>query len=424
MGLNSKIGSTAPSQFPNMLPIFSVRRQILQGKSKGKSDLAPLLQLLHNRPLSCQVRGLSLNILQIISGREVNGALVYCHLLSNMLAERGHRVWIVCRPGSWMAEQTYSAGVQILHSSMRRLPTTDLRVASEWIRQHRIDLIHTHMTRAHTFGVLLKMITGTPVVATAHSRHFEVHWKFNDYVLANSRSTQEYHQRINWISPSKIQTVYCCPDLTRFETVTPWDVRIVRRQLRVATDKILLGVVGEVLPRKGHWYLFQALPRIMQEFPEMTLVILGRFHRNEAYVRQLRRWLVDNRLFRRTKWLGLRSNVHHFMHAFDITVVPSIEEPLGLVAIESLASETPVIASHTGGLPEIIEHGQTGLLVPPRHPEALEEAISTLASDPDLRHQLGKNGRQFVRKMFEPQSLIDQVEQAYARLVAPHRKAA
>ncbi len=354
-----------------------------------------------------------LKILQIISGREVNGALVYCRLLSNMLAQRGHEVTILHRPGSWMQQQSYADGVRLESSTLGRIPPAELRRRANWVRQQRFDLVHTHMTRAHTFGVLLKMLTGIPVIATAHSRHFEVHWRFNDFIIANSQSTEKFHRRINWIPQRKITTVYACTDLSRFQDLTPRDNRIIRRQLRVSEDTFLLGLVGEVLPRKGHWFLFQALPEIMRAVPNLQLVLLGRFHRREAYVRQLRRWLVDNQLFRRTHWLGRRPNVHQFMHAFDLTVVPSIEEPLGLVAIESLAAGTPVVASDTGGLSEIVRHGYNGILVPPRDPDALAEAIVALAGDEEARRALGQQGREDVMQTFAPELLVDQVEACY-----------
>ena len=121
-------------------------------------------------------------------------------------------------------------------------------------------------------------------------------------------------------------------------------------------------------------------------------------------------------LANRVKWLGLRNNVQDYMAAFDLTVAPSIEEPLGMVALESLATGTPVVASNTGGLPEIVRPNETGLLVPPKNHDQLAQAIIAMAQDPETRERLGENGRRFVQENFDPEKLARQVESVFLKL--------
>ena len=104
-----------------------------------------------------------MKILHLISGREINGALTYCKYLSEMLVRRGHEVTILCREGCWL-ERTGVEGVRFIHCDMNRKPSDVGRIAS-WIRHEKIDVIHTHMSRAHAFGVILKMTCGVPVVS-------------------------------------------------------------------------------------------------------------------------------------------------------------------------------------------------------------------------------------------------------------------
>lgn len=359
-----------------------------------------------------------LKILQIISGRNINGALTYCRFLSEHLVARGHEVTILCRANSWMEEQPIP-GVRYFHSEMNRSPGEIARVR-DWAKAEKFDLLHSHMTRAHAFGVLLKIATGIPVIATAHNRSLQLHWKFNDFVIANSHATCKYQRSINRVSPEKLQTVYCFTDLERFNTITPKSKRIATRESRRAPDDFLVGLVGEVVARKGHLYLFRALKRLCDEIPNFRLVLLGRFRRDEAYVKKLRGILIKNGLYRRVRWCGLRSNVQDFMAAFEMTVVPSLEEPLGLVALESLAAGTPVVAADTGGLPEIVHHQKSGLVVPPKNSEALADAIIELAGDPQRREAMGQYGKQFVFQQFDPSRLTDQVVDIY-RAVAGHQ---
>ncbi|MEM7457488.1 MAG: glycosyltransferase family 4 protein [Planctomycetota bacterium] len=364
----------------------------------------------------------SLNILQIISGTAVNGALVYCKLLSDQLTARGHKVSILHRRDSWMAKQQYERPVDLIESELSRTPAELKRIA-DLVHERKIDLIHTHMSRGHSFGVLLRMFHGIPCIATAHHRNLQLHWRWNDYVIANSDATLKYHRRVNLVPGPKSETVHCFTDLERFNHVTERDVRRIRRQLRLNGNEFLVGVVGEVVQRKGHIYLFRALSKIIEAVPELKLVVLGRYQRREATARALRKLLVQHGLYRRTKWLGLRSNVQDFMTAFDLTVVPSIEEPLGLVAIESLAAGTAVVATDVGGLPEIVRHEETGLLVPSKNPDAIADAVIRMARDRDLRERCGNTGRKMVFRKFDVDRLTTGVEQVYHGILDRRRAA-
>ena len=356
-----------------------------------------------------------LNILQIISGRNVNGAVTYCKFLSQQLLDQGNQVTVLCRPGGWLKEHL-DPRANLVESDLRRRPL-ELQRTARWIRGQGFDVMHTHMSRAHTFGVLMRMMTGVPVVATAHQCSLQVHWRMNSHVIANSAWTERYQQRINRVPSDRLDTVHCFTDLARFSQVTPRDVYVVRRQLRLRDDELVLGVVGDIIPRQGQLYLFRALESIIQRVPNLKLVLLGRFHREEPYVRRLRTMQIQQQLWRRVKWLGLRDNVQDFMAAFDLCVVPSVEEPLGLVALEALAAGTPVVASEVGGLPEIIEPGRHGLLVPPRDPQALAEAVIELAGDPARRQAFGEAGQQMVAQRFDPVKLACDVEAILRRVV-------
>lgn len=365
-----------------------------------------------------------MNILQIVSGRVVNGALIYCKLLSRQLRKMGHNVTVLTRGDSWLNESLESEGIPCLTSPLTRFPLGEVNRIRDWCSANQIDLIHTHMSRAHSFGVLLKLASRIPVVATAHSRSLQLHWRLNDFVIANSNSTAEYQTKFNRVPKSKLETIHCFVDLQKFREVTERDVRRVQRQLRLNGDEFLVGVVGDVCERKGHRFLFQALSRVVKQVPNLRLVLLGRFHRREAYTRQLRQRLIEERLFRYTKWLGLRFNVADFMTAFDVCVVPSIEEPLGMVAIESMAAGTPVIASQVGGLPEIVKQNVNGILVPPRDPQAIAEALIAMAMDRQLRNRMGATGQAQVFHQFDPVRLTGQVIDVYEKAIGKNSRIA
>jgi len=183
---------------------------------------------------------------------------------------------------------------------------------------------------------------------------------------------------------------------------------------------VLLGIVGEVAPRKGHLVLLQALPALQRRFPNLKVWIVGRADRDSAYVRKLRRFLQRNRIWGCVRWLGKRENVPEYMAAMDLCLVPSLEEPLGLVAMEAQAVGTVVIASDAGGLPEIVQHRRNGWVVPKGDSLALGQAVEHLLEHPKLMKDLAEQGRQDCQRF----SLTDMTAQVVKRLaqVVEHRR--
>ena len=365
----------------------------------------------------------SLNILQIISGQQINGALTYCKLLTQQLIGRGHRVTIVCRSNSWIKQQ--SLDVQFVDSNLKRFPISELRKIAGLVRDKNIDIVHTHMSRAHAFGTLLKLfVPSVPVIKSAHSRSVQLHWRFNDFVIANSAATEQYHIRRNGISPKKIQAVHCFIDTDKFQPASRLAARRVRRQLKWNNGEFLVGVVGEITKRKGQEFLVKAIPSLIKAIPHLRVVMVGRFSEQEPYVKQIRRYLSENGLEYTTQLIGIRDNVEDFLTAMNVSIVPSLEEPLGLAAIESQSVGTPVIVSETGGLTEVVNDEMSGLIVPMGDSDAISQAIIRLSQDVKLQRRLSFHGQEKVAGTFSPEILVPQVESIYENLLSRRRKAA
>jgi glycosyltransferase involved in cell wall biosynthesis len=354
-------------------------------------------------------------VLQVVSGREINGALVYCQLLTRRLLEAGHEPILVCRPRSWITRQ--GLPVRIIESDLRRFPFDDLKEIQALIKQEQVDVIHTHMSRAHTFGILLKWLTNVPVIATAHNRYIQLHWRFNDFVIANSQATERYHQRYNLVPANRTRTVYCFVDERRFAQVAERERQKIRRELRYEGNEYLLGIVGEVIPRKGQWYLAQALPELIRRIPELRVLLVGRYHRSERYVQKMRRLQAAAGLHRKMRWLGRRNNVHEFMAAMDQVLVTSTEEPFGLVALEAQLAGKPLIATNVGGLPEIVQHEQSGLLIPARSSTGIIESVERLYQDRELAGRLAATGRERASQRFTSERLTEEVVAVYREVL-------
>ncbi len=300
---------------------------------------------------------------------------------------------------------------------MQRIPPNELIRIANWIKEEQFDVIHTHMSRAHFFGVLLRRLSGVPVVATAHTTHLQLHWPFNDLVIANSASTHDYQVKINRVNPAKILTIPCFVDLQRF-TNTCSEVRTyVRRRLGILDNRPLIGVIGAVTQRKGQLELIDALPELIQQFPDLQVALIGEFHRRDKYTKQIRRSLFQKNLYRRVIWVGRRNNVHELVQGLDVCVVPSLKEPLGLCAMEAMAAGVPVAAAKVGGLCEFVIHGQTGMLFDPQNPAEMASAISRLITDQTLTDRLTVNAKRNVTENYSVDAITTQVENALESVV-------
>ena len=255
--------------------------------------------------------------MEIISGTQINGAARHCSLLSRELARRGHEVTLLCPSGAWIAGQLAADPVQVIFSDLQRFPAGELRRVAGEIRRRRIEVVHTHMSRASLFGVLLRWFAGVPSIATAHARHFQPHWMFNDLVIAVSEATRRYHRRVNLVRSDRIVTIRnFVPDNPAAQPASGAR-RQIRAALGVPDEALLLGIVGSLFPAKGHVYLIRALPEVIAAVGDVRLAIVGReipLKHVEMLREEARRLGVAERIL----WAGSRNDVPQLMSALDV----------------------------------------------------------------------------------------------------------
>jgi glycosyltransferase involved in cell wall biosynthesis len=179
-------------------------------------------------------------------------------------------------------------------------------------------------------------------------------------------------------------------------------------------DALIVGSVGWLTDIKGHKYLIEAISKLKQNFPALHLVIVGSGDRQEA-------------LLKLAELLGLRDTVHLLGHrddveaclaGMDLFVLPSLNEGMGRALVEAMAAGLPVIASRVGGIPAVISHEQTGLLVPPGNADALADAIRRLLDRPDWARQLGLAAGRSVDSRYGSRSMVRVIESIFAEALS------
>jgi glycosyltransferase involved in cell wall biosynthesis len=305
---------------------------------------------------------------------------------------------------------------------LRTLPSVlSLVRLVRYVRQHQIGIIHTSDRPRDAFvAVLLARLTGARSIVHVHVAYDEawmnqlLQWSIrradaliavSDFVgrtlVAAGNQSERVHVVKNGIDPSR-----WIPGRTR---------AAMRRQLGIESSSIVLLTVCRLFSEKGPGLLINAFALARHEEPRMRLLVVGQ-EMTPGYARELAdlasRLQVDDAV----EFLGRRDDVTSLMAASDIYAMPSFEEPFGLVFAEAMAMELPVVALDSGGTPEVVAHGTTGLLSQPDDAEALARNLLTLVRDPALRARMGAAGRGRVEEKFTIDRMACEVGRVYSRL--------
>jgi len=216
-----------------------------------------------------------------------------------------------------------------------------------------------------------------------------------DLLRAISDSTRK--QLETW-SPGK--------PIVQFPTWTDIEVFLKAGESDGAREPVIL-YAGVLIPRKGVHHLLRAFAKVAQEFPEVRLEIVGR-DENPEYAEELRQEVFRLRLNGRVSFVGEVPQVElaNQMRRSRVFVLPSLSEGLGRVVVEAMATGTPVIGSHVDGIPEIVQEGLTGFLVPPGDEEALAERLRWVLKHPQEAKAMGHRAREFARSFFSPEAYL------------------
>ncbi|HYW71087.1 MAG TPA: glycosyltransferase family 4 protein [Pyrinomonadaceae bacterium] len=193
-----------------------------------------------------------------------------------------------------------------------------------------------------------------------------------------------------------------------------------RRELQIAASARVIAMVARLTPSKGQLDLVQQFPQLLAQFPDAKLLIVGApaFNQEHDYAAGLERAIHDFGLSECVQLLGARDDVADIMRAADLLVVNSASEACSLVILEAMACGTPVLATSTGGTPEIIEHELNGWLVPWQDRQAMSEAIAKLLSQPALRAELAACARARVASFFHNERFVVEIERLYEQTCA------
>ncbi len=321
--------------------------------------------------------------------------------------------------------RSHGVPVHLLKARGRFDPWALGRLAS-LLRDGGYDIVHSHLFRADIYVCLAAtLLTRAPLrlVSTRHNddrfflhpivgiAHYLVSAR-QDMIIAISDHIARFTIGRGVRDPGRVRRVY--HGLETPDTEAQERRRLaLRQELEIDASAFLVGNVGRLAPQKGQRHLVRALPALLEQVPDAHVLIAGGGDL-DSYLRGLADELgVSDRVH----VLGPRRDVPAIMRAIDVFVMPSIWEGFGIVLLEAMAAERPVVASRVATIPEVVEDGETGILVPAGDAEALAAALSALALDPARARRLGLAGRQRLESSFSLEKMVGDTESLYEELI-------
>jgi glycosyltransferase involved in cell wall biosynthesis len=282
-----------------------------------------------------------------------------------------------------------------------------------------VDVVHTHMFGSNVWGTVLGRLSGVPVVvAHEHTWSFqgrplrrfldrELVARWADVFVAVSGEDRRKMIEVEGVDPAKIRLI---PN--GIPSPANGAVADVRAELGIEPGAPVLGVVCELRAQKALEVLFEAAALLRAEFPALKVLVAGDGPERARLEEGARRLVVaDTVLF-----LGIRRDVPAVLAAVDVAVLSSDYEGSPLSVMEYMAAAKPVVSTRVGGVPELVKEGVHGLLVEPRDPAALAEAVARLVRDPVLAKRLGAEGRQRQQREFSLEAMVRRIENLYEEL--------
>jgi glycosyltransferase involved in cell wall biosynthesis len=333
----------------------------------------------------------------------------YLELLCDRLDRVQYRVLLICpEPGPFVGRmkergvETHLVHLAPLFNLLALWRLTRL------LARKRVTILQTHGARANFYGRIAGRLAGVPVIIST------VHNSLKDYEVRSLRRwlyafllrlTLPLVHRIICVSEAnrrdlieecpaaaaKTHTVYNGVDPSAFPSQP--DCQIVRQEFGMTKGPVLV-TIARLTEQKGHRYLLQALPCLLESWPQLLCVFVGEGELRDA----LHRMAIDLGVERACRFVGVREDIAGILAAADLFVLPSLSEGFPFVLLEALAMGCPVVASRVNGVPELIEDRKTGLLVPARDPQALARAIRDMLSDPTAAAKMGAAGRAVVQE--------------------------
>jgi glycosyltransferase involved in cell wall biosynthesis len=331
--------------------------------------------------------------------------------------EFGVEVCLLKREGARIAELA-----DIPVTLLKKRPGKDLRLAvrlAAHIRGGSFNIVHAHGPLTYLHAALASRLAGVPCVYTEHARDWDsagaaVRWsewlaaRLVARVVAVSEETRDKLTGLIGVAPSKVSVIINGVEGAFANGDRPRVRAEVRAELGLPETGPVVGFVGRLTPQKGPLFLIEAAALLQRRLPEARFIVIGDGESRPECERLAGELGIEGAVV----FAGYRSDVSRLLAAFDLFVMPSVWEGTPLVLLEAMAAARPIVASSVGGIPQVVEDGESGLLIPPGDARTLAETMARALQEPGLAARLGEGALRRYRQSYS----LDRMFQDYADL--------
>ncbi|MCR4431780.1 MAG: glycosyltransferase family 4 protein [Tepidanaerobacteraceae bacterium] len=353
-------------------------------------------------------------VLHVLTDTNIGGAGRYFINLVSAWNFGRYELLAACPSGGELERLLRNMGIKVftISGGEKSMKLQHIKQIRDIILSEKIDVVHTHASFA---GRIAGRLSGRRVVLTRHGlgagkKDFFhrmaakiVSIVFTDCIIAISRAVK-ISLIENGVPADMIKIVYNGIDVEKFGGVEPR----LKKEFGIA-DGPIIGTVARLVPEKGYEYAIKAMMRVLKSFPKARMVIVG-----DGPLRDKLKNLADEMgIMSNVDFLGYHENVESLVADFDVFVLPSVSEGMGLALLEAMALGKPVVATEAGGIPEVVKNGVNGLLVPPKDEKFLAEAIINILSSKQAAFSLGQAARATVFEKFSARTMAEKTMEIY-----------
>jgi L-malate glycosyltransferase len=368
--------------------------------------------------------------LHVDTARTWRGGQNQVLLTVNGLRSMGHRAALVAHPDGELLRRA-AEGLELVPLA----PRTEVDLAAAWrfarvVKRLAPDVIHAHDPHGVAMAALALSLRsgssdGGPTPLLVASRRVDFHLRGNSFSRWKHRQVDCYIAAsdairrmlvADGVRDGRAVTVHEGIDV---EHVVAAPLVNVHEAFWLPHGAPIVGNVAALVPHKGQRHLIEAARLVVQEIPDARFVILGEVELREPLERQVH----EHHLEKHVLLPGFRTDVLGCIKGFDLFAMSSVTEGLGTSLLDAMACARPIVATRAGGIPEIVEDGVNGLLVPPRDHTELAGAIVRMLKDAGLRARLGEAGFTRVREQFTVERMVARTYDAYVRAAGRRRAA-
>lgn len=379
------------------------------------------------------------NLLYVFDNMEFGGGeRVFAQIINRLSIER-YRIIVACLPTGVFIEKIKRSGVQIKSVDMRKRfnPGVIFQLA-DLMKNEKIVIVHSQGARADFFARIAAKLARAPIVVSTVPMPVEgfdvnplrklIYMAFNrfserfvDRFMVVSDALEKMMIEKHGIEPQRVVKIYngiekdeyCIPD----KEIACRRSRF-RKEFGLGDDVPVVAAIGRLVWQKGFEYFIEAMPGVLKRFKEARFLIVGEGQMEDDLKEKSRRLMLEDRII----FTGFRKDIRDVLASLDVFVMPSLLEGLPVVLLEAMAMMKPIVATKIEGIIEALENGVTGLLVSPKDPQILSEAIVDLLIHKDKARQMGLAARKVAEERFGVDIMVRKVEGVYEELLQIDRE--